>query len=90
MRVVAVVGCCSTDNMLSRCVAPTVAQPTHSVSCAQSQVDDIIAEVTGGIALEKSSEMNAIGSVPRRAPASTAVPAGEEEDLLARLAALSS
>ena len=53
------------------------------------QVDDIIAEVTGGIALERSSEMNAIGSVPRAAPASTAMPQGEEEDLLARLAALS-
>lgn len=57
---------------------------------ADGEVDDIIAEVTGGIALEKSSEMNAIGTMPAHAPVSTAMPQGEEEDLLARLAALNS
>mmetsp|Transcript_61937 Transcript_61937/g.86118 ORF Transcript_61937/g.86118 Transcript_61937/m.86118 type:complete len:210 (+) Transcript_61937:105-734(+) len=55
---------------------------------ADAEVDDIIAEVTGGIALEKSAEMNAIGSLPAQKPQSTVLPQAEEEDLLARLAAL--
>jgi hypothetical protein len=57
---------------------------------ADGEADSIIAEITGGIALEKSAEMGAIGSMPAHTPQSTALPQGEEEDLMARLAALNS